>query len=71
MMGSIPNGVRGGLMDLFYGVYNKDPDRCLEALISMGVLVPTGDKTAVRRTADFFLAAFQVIHVVGLLYYLL
>lgn len=60
MMGSIPGGVRGGLMELFYGVYEKDADRCLEALITMGVLVPTGDKLAVRRTAQFFLSSFQV-----------
>lgn len=59
MMGSIPGDVRGGLLQLFYGVYEKDAERCLEALIAMGVLVPTGDKTAVRRTADFFLKSFQ------------
>lgn len=39
MMGSIPGNVRGGLLELFYGVYNKDAERCLEALITMGVLV--------------------------------
>jgi predicted unusual protein kinase regulating ubiquinone biosynthesis (AarF/ABC1/UbiB family) len=39
MMGRIPGDVRGGLMELFYGVYNKDADRCLEALVTMGVLV--------------------------------
>lgn len=60
MMGSIPGDVRSGLMELFYGVYEKDADRCLEALIIMGVLVPTGDKLAVRRTAQFFLKSFQV-----------
>ena len=27
MMGSIPNDVRGGLLELFYGVYEQDPDR--------------------------------------------
>ena len=27
MMGNIPNGVREGLLDLFYAVYEKDPDR--------------------------------------------
>lgn len=60
MMGTIPGGVRGGLLDLFYGVYNKDADKCLEALITMGVLVPTtGDRTAIRRTAEFFLKTFQ------------
>ncbi|KIZ00621.1 Uncharacterized protein MNEG_7339 [Monoraphidium neglectum] len=39
MMGRIPGDVRGGLMELFYGVYNKDADRCLEALVTMGVLL--------------------------------
>lgn len=46
-------------MQLFYGVYSRDPDRCLSALQTMGVYVPTGDATAVRRTADFFLRAFE------------
>ncbi|GAB4813023.1 hypothetical protein N2152v2_000069 [Parachlorella kessleri] len=59
MMGSIPSGIRGGLMELFYGVYEKDADRCLDALVAMGVLVPGGDRVAVRRTAEFFLKSFQ------------
>lgn len=28
MMGTIPSDVRSGLLELFYGVYEKDPDRC-------------------------------------------
>lgn len=60
MMGSIPGDVRAGLLELFYGVYQKDPDRCIEALISMGVLVPGGDRVAIRRTAVFFLKSFEV-----------
>ena len=59
MMGTIPSDVRGGLLELFYGVYQKDPDRCIDALVAMGVLVPGGDRTAVRRTAEFFLTSFQ------------
>lgn len=59
MMGRLPNGVRDGLLELFYGVYEKDPDRCLDALIAMGVLVPTGDRMSVRRTAEFFLKSFS------------
>jgi predicted unusual protein kinase regulating ubiquinone biosynthesis (AarF/ABC1/UbiB family) len=59
MMGRIPGDVRGGLLELFYGVYNRDADRCLDALITMGVLVPTGDRLAVRRTAQFFLNSFD------------
>ena len=59
MMGQIPTDVRGGLLELFYGVYQKDPDRCIDALVAMGVLVPGGDRTAVRRTAQYFLDSFQ------------
>ena len=38
MMGTIPNDVRGGLLELFYGVYEKDPDRCLPRM-SLDTLV--------------------------------
>ena len=60
MMGVIPSDIRSGLLELFYGVYEKNSDRCIDALVRMGVLVENSDRTAVRRTADFFLANFQV-----------
>ena len=59
MMGTIPNDVRGGLLELFYGVYKRNVDGCLDALVKMGVLVPGGDRTAVRRTGEFFLQSFE------------
>lgn len=59
MMGSISQNIREGLLEVFYGVYEKDPDKVLQAMIQMGVLVPTGDMTAVRRTAKFFLNSFE------------
>ncbi|XP_074264250.1 protein ACTIVITY OF BC1 COMPLEX KINASE 8, chloroplastic-like [Silene latifolia] len=59
MMGSISPNIREGLLETFYGVYEKDPDKVLQAMIQMGVLVPTGDMTAVRRTAKFFLDSFE------------
>uniref|UniRef100_A0A7N0TRL1 ABC1 atypical kinase-like domain-containing protein n=1 Tax=Kalanchoe fedtschenkoi TaxID=63787 RepID=A0A7N0TRL1_KALFE len=59
MMGSISPNIREGLLETFYGVYEKDPDKVLQAMIRMGVLVPTGDMTAVRRTALFFLNSFE------------
>ncbi|KAK2384707.1 protein ACTIVITY OF BC1 COMPLEX KINASE 8, chloroplastic [Trifolium repens] len=59
MMGSISQNIREGLLEAFYGVYEKSPDKVLEAMIQMGVLVPTGDMTAVRRTAQFFLNSFE------------
>ncbi|KAB2094282.1 hypothetical protein ES319_A02G146600v1 [Gossypium barbadense] len=59
MMGSISSNIREGLLEAFYGIYEKDPDKVLQAMIQMGVLVPTGDMTAVRRTAQFFLNSFE------------
>lgn len=97
---SISPNIRGGLLETFYGVYEKDADKViislyylfcksafiyvptetftvmqvLQAMIQMGVLVPTGDVTAVRRTAQFFLnrcshwrlkkfsCSFQMLH---------
>ncbi|MCL7022998.1 hypothetical protein MKW94_010995 [Papaver nudicaule] len=59
MMGSISPNIREGLLEAFYGVYEKDPDRVLQSMVQMGVLVPTGDLTAVRRTAQFFLNTFE------------
>ncbi|KAL3829420.1 hypothetical protein ACJIZ3_018222 [Penstemon smallii] len=59
MMGSISRNIREGLLEVFYGVYEKDAEKVLEAMVQMGVLVPTGDMTAVRRTAQFFLNSFE------------
>lgn len=59
MMGSISPNIREGLLEVFYGVYEKDPEKVLQAMVQMGVLVPTGDMTAVRRTALFFLNSFE------------
>lgn len=59
MMGSISPNIREGLLEVFYGVYEKDPNKVLDAMVQMGVLVPTGDMTAVRRTALFFLNSFE------------
>ncbi|PSS36723.1 Protein kinase-like domain protein [Actinidia chinensis var. chinensis] len=59
MMGSISPNIREGLLEVFYGVYEKDPEKVLQAMVQMGVLVPTGDMTAVRRTAMFFLNSFE------------
>jgi hypothetical protein len=50
---------RAGLVELFYGVYQRDSDKCLDALSAMGVFVSGGDRVAIKRTADFFLDSFQ------------
>lgn len=98
---SISPNIREGLLETFYGVYEKDPDKVgmsqmrwrnhdyvfrvylwslltkniliqvLQAMIQMGVLVPTGDMTAVRRTAQFFLNRFYEFCLWGFLLYLM
>lgn len=59
MMGSISPNIREGLVETFYGVYEKDPDKILDSLVQMGVLVETGDRTSIRRTCQFFLNSFE------------
>lgn len=51
-------GCREGLRELFYGVYQRDTEKCLDALETMGVLVG-GDRTSIKRTAEFFLKSFE------------
>eukprot|EP00951_Prasinocladus_malaysianus_P007793 scaffold56035_cov33-Prasinocladus_malaysianus.AAC.1 len=38
MMGSLEGDVRGGLVELFYGIYGRNVEQALRALITMGVL---------------------------------
>ncbi|ONM58091.1 hypothetical protein ZEAMMB73_Zm00001d021713 [Zea mays] len=44
---------------MFWEVLNLVFLQVLQAMVQMDVLVPTGDMTAVRRTAQFFLNSFQ------------
>jgi hypothetical protein len=50
--------VRTGLSKLFYSIYARNADAALQALVLMGVLVPGGDQTSVKRTAQFFINSF-------------
>lgn len=43
------------MMDLFYAVYEKDAEKVMNNLISLGALQPTGDMSSVRRSVKFFL----------------
>jgi predicted unusual protein kinase regulating ubiquinone biosynthesis (AarF/ABC1/UbiB family) len=50
MMGEIKADVRENLLEVFYGVYEKDADRVLDALITLGVIkLKSGDRTSLRR----------------------
>ena len=59
MCGTIPPTTKSGLQELFYGIYERNPEKCLAGMTKMGVYVPTGDKVAIRRTAEFFLKIFS------------
>ena len=50
--------MRTGLSKLFYSIYARNADAALQALVLMGVLVPGGDQTSVKRTAQFFINSF-------------
>ncbi|CAN6238417.1 unnamed protein product [Urochloa humidicola] len=76
MMGSISQNIREGLLEVFYGVYEKDPDKVLKAMVQMGVLVPTGigeDLLAIAAdqpfrfpaTFTFVVRAFSVLDGIG------
>eukprot|EP00892_Ulva_mutabilis_P007418 jgi/Ulvmu1/5048/UM021_0065.1 len=57
MMGEIKADVRENLLEVFYGVYDKDADRVLDALITLGVLrLKAGDRISLRRTISFFIS---------------
>ena len=59
MMGSISANIQEGLLEALYGVYEKDPNKVLQPMIQMGVLVSTGNMTVVRRTTQSFLNSFE------------
>ena len=55
MMGSITTELRVQLMELFFGVAQRDSIRVVEALIKTGALTPTGDLGPVRRSIQYIL----------------
>jgi predicted unusual protein kinase regulating ubiquinone biosynthesis (AarF/ABC1/UbiB family) len=51
MMGEIKADIRTNLLEVFYGVYRKDTDRVLDALVALGVIkLKAGDRTSLRRS---------------------
>ncbi|KAJ9551595.1 hypothetical protein OSB04_015640, partial [Centaurea solstitialis] len=59
MMGEIKPFTRARMMDLFYAVNEKDVEKVMKSLISLGALQPTGDMSSVRRSVKFFLDNWQ------------
>jgi predicted unusual protein kinase regulating ubiquinone biosynthesis (AarF/ABC1/UbiB family) len=59
MMGNIQTLTREKMMDLFFGVAQKDAGQVVEALIKLGALAPTGEVDAVRRSVQYMLDNFM------------
>ena len=59
MMGKIESNIREGLMDTLVGVAQKNSDKVVNSLITLGALVPTGDMSSVRRSIQFMLDNFM------------
>jgi predicted unusual protein kinase regulating ubiquinone biosynthesis (AarF/ABC1/UbiB family) len=59
MMGRIRTDVRTKLMEVFFGIAQRDGDRVMVALIDLGALAPVGDMGPVRRSIQYMLDHFM------------
>ncbi len=59
MMGQVKPVTREKLMDLFFGIAQKDGDRVVAALIELGALAAADDMGPVRRSIQFMLDNFM------------
>lgn len=55
MMGRIKNDLREKLMQLFFGIAQKDAERVVDCLIEVGALAPAEDLGPVRRSIQYIL----------------
>ena len=55
MMGRLRSDIRERLMDLFFGIAQKNADKTINALIELGALVPGDDLGPVRRSIQYIL----------------
>lgn len=58
MMGRLRPDVRGKVLEIFFGVAQRDANRVITALVELGALVPTGDLSPVRRSLQYLLDNF-------------
>ncbi|WP_099237679.1 ABC1 kinase family protein [Synechococcus sp. BDU 130192] len=59
MMGEIKANVKAGLMETMLGITEKDADRVINSLVTLGALEATGDLAPVRRSIQFMLDNFM------------
>jgi len=55
MMGTIEGNVRERLLQMFYGIYRKDSNAVIDALVSLGVIKTTGDSLTIKRAINYFI----------------
>lgn len=55
MVGVLPSGIREGLVDVLFGVVEKDASAVMEGLIRVGALLPPADPLPITRSIQFFL----------------
>jgi len=55
MVGVLPANVRESLVDVLFGIVEKDAGAVMDALIAVGALLPPADPLPVRRSIQFFL----------------
>ncbi|NJR50007.1 MAG: AarF/ABC1/UbiB kinase family protein [Leptolyngbyaceae cyanobacterium CSU_1_3] len=59
MMGQVQPLTREKLLDTFFGIAQKDADRVVTSLVSLGALAPADDMGPVRRSVQFMLDNFM------------
>lgn len=55
MMGHIKPNIKEKLVDMLFGIAERNAERIVVALVDMGALVPTEDMSSVRRAIQFIL----------------
>lgn len=55
MVGVLPSGIREGLVDVLFGVVEKDAAAVMDGLIRVGALLPPADPLPITRSIQFFL----------------
>lgn len=55
MVGVLPSGIRESLVDVLFGVVEKDATAVMDGLIRVGALLPPSDPLPITRSIQFFL----------------
>eukprot|EP01024_Parvocaulis_polyphysoides_P008828 TRINITY_DN12649_c1_g2_i2.p1 TRINITY_DN12649_c1_g2~~TRINITY_DN12649_c1_g2_i2.p1 ORF type:complete len:278 (+),score=57.16 TRINITY_DN12649_c1_g2_i2:81-836(+) len=59
MMGEIIPGLKQNILEVCFGIYTKDVQRMIDAMIRMEVVKPIGDQLALKRALSYFVNNIQ------------